>query len=136
MSVPDIVSIKNVSIALSLLCIFVLVNFMNANTNMNTNNLLTNTITNRSGTTHQQDDELTLLLKENQNLRKQLNHLSVSGNINSTEITASAFDDGNKSKNDIIYGHVHVAKTGGTSLNGMLANKFERVCGNKGNFIP
>ena len=26
-----------------------------------------------------------------------------------------------------------MAKTGGSSLNGMLANKFERVCGNKGN---
>lgn len=31
-----------------------------------------------------------------------------------------------------VYGHVHVAKTGGTSINGMLANQFERVCGNKG----
>ena len=28
-----------------------------------------------------------------------------------------------------MYGHVHIAKTGGTSLNGMLANGFERVCG-------
>lgn len=34
---------------------------------------------------------------------------------------------------NVIYGHVHIAKTGGTSLNGMLANRFERVCGNKGN---
>ena len=32
----------------------------------------------------------------------------------------------------ILYGHVHLAKTGGTSLNGMLANTFERVCGHKG----
>jgi len=32
-----------------------------------------------------------------------------------------------------MYGHIHIAKTGGTSLNGMLANKFERICGNKGN---
>ncbi|KAL9178442.1 hypothetical protein ACHAXT_003772 [Thalassiosira profunda] len=31
-----------------------------------------------------------------------------------------------------LYGHVHMAKTGGTSLNGLLANKFERVCGAKG----
>ena len=34
---------------------------------------------------------------------------------------------------NIIYGTIHVAKTGGSSLNDMLANKFERVCGNKGN---
>jgi hypothetical protein len=32
----------------------------------------------------------------------------------------------------ILMGHIHMAKTGGTSLNGMLANKFERVCGHKG----
>jgi hypothetical protein len=31
-----------------------------------------------------------------------------------------------------IFGHVHVAKTGGSSINVMLANKFERVCGHKG----
>lgn len=31
-----------------------------------------------------------------------------------------------------LYGHVHMAKTGGTSINGILANKFERVCGHKG----
>lgn len=32
----------------------------------------------------------------------------------------------------ILYGNLHVAKTGGTSLNGIMANKFERVCGHKG----
>ena len=31
-----------------------------------------------------------------------------------------------------VYGHVHVAKTGGTTLNGIMANKFTRVCGHKG----
>lgn len=33
---------------------------------------------------------------------------------------------------DSIYGHIHFAKTGGSSLNGLLANNYERVCGNKG----
>jgi len=33
---------------------------------------------------------------------------------------------------NVIYGHVHIAKTGGTSINGIFANKFERVCGHKG----
>ncbi|KAL7492199.1 hypothetical protein ACHAWT_001446 [Skeletonema menzelii] len=32
----------------------------------------------------------------------------------------------------ILYGHVHMAKTGGTSLNGIIANKFDNVCGHKG----
>ncbi len=30
-----------------------------------------------------------------------------------------------------IYGHVHMAKTGGTELNGLLAMGYERVCGHK-----
>lgn len=30
------------------------------------------------------------------------------------------------------YGHIHMAKTGGTTLNGFMALKFERVCGHKG----
>jgi hypothetical protein len=33
---------------------------------------------------------------------------------------------------NIMYGHLHMAKTGGTSLNGILANQFERICGHKG----
>jgi len=33
---------------------------------------------------------------------------------------------------DVIYGNIHIAKTGGTSINGILANNFERVCGHKG----
>ena len=32
----------------------------------------------------------------------------------------------------VIFGHLHMAKTGGTALNGELALNFERVCGNKG----
>lgn len=35
-------------------------------------------------------------------------------------------------KSNVIYGHIHMAKTGGTSINGQLASQFERVCGNKG----
>jgi len=31
-----------------------------------------------------------------------------------------------------IIGHIHIAKTGGTSLNGELALNYENVCGNKG----
>jgi hypothetical protein len=33
----------------------------------------------------------------------------------------------------MIFGHVHMAKTAGTEINGQLAQRFERVCGNKGN---
>lgn len=33
---------------------------------------------------------------------------------------------------DVIYGHIHMGKTGGTFLNGFLASKYERICGHKG----
>ena len=33
---------------------------------------------------------------------------------------------------ETVVGHVHVAKTAGTSLNGLLASRYERVCGHKG----
>lgn len=32
----------------------------------------------------------------------------------------------------VIFGHVHIPKTAGTSVNGELAARYERVCGNKG----
>jgi hypothetical protein len=31
-----------------------------------------------------------------------------------------------------IYGHIHMAKTGGTSINGNLSMHYERICGHKG----
>jgi hypothetical protein len=32
----------------------------------------------------------------------------------------------------VIFGHIHIAKTAGTEINGVLAQRFERVCGVKG----
>jgi hypothetical protein len=37
-----------------------------------------------------------------------------------------------KVHSDVLFGHVHMAKTAGTTLNGELAARFERVCGHKG----
>lgn len=60
---------------------------------------------------------------------------------------ASGYDDDNDNNNgnnnnnnpnnnyhypDKLYGHVHMAKTAGTTLNGELAARYERVCGHKG----
>ena len=33
---------------------------------------------------------------------------------------------------NIIYGHVHMVKTAGTTINGLLASSYDNVCGNKG----
>ena len=46
--------------------------------------------------------------------------------------TANARNSNNILHPPVLYGHVHMAKTGGTSLNGILANKFDHVCGHKG----
>lgn len=37
-----------------------------------------------------------------------------------------------QTQSNVLYGHVHIAKTAGTTLNGELAMHFERVCGQKG----
>jgi len=41
-------------------------------------------------------------------------------------------DDNNNNGSSVIYGHIHMAKTAGTTINGELASHFERVCGHKG----
>jgi len=49
------------------------------------------------------------------------------------EVRKSVNDDKNVNNNsNIIYGHLHIPKTGGTTLNGLMAARYERVCGNKG----
>ena len=48
----------------------------------------------------------------------------------STETTAAV--GGTREHTPVIYGHVHMAKTGGSSLNWVLANNFRHVCGHKG----
>lgn len=39
---------------------------------------------------------------------------------------------GSAVKPNAMYGHVHIPKTAGTTVNGELAARYERVCGNKG----
>mmetsp|Transcript_6223 Transcript_6223/g.9080 ORF Transcript_6223/g.9080 Transcript_6223/m.9080 type:complete len:318 (+) Transcript_6223:1813-2766(+) len=60
-------------------------------------------------------------------------NIRISLDLKGTHIDAVfATKDAATSHPPILYGHVHMAKTGGTSLNGILANTFERVCGHKG----
>jgi len=35
-------------------------------------------------------------------------------------------------KSNVVFGHLHFPKTGGTNLNGLMASKYDNVCGNKG----
>mmetsp|Transcript_23330 Transcript_23330/g.64729 ORF Transcript_23330/g.64729 Transcript_23330/m.64729 type:complete len:323 (+) Transcript_23330:255-1223(+) len=44
--------------------------------------------------------------------------------------TEKKIEDG---KPTIVYGHLHMTKTGGSNINGLLAAKYDNVCGNKGN---
>ena len=39
---------------------------------------------------------------------------------------------GGREREMVIFGHLHIAKTAGTTINGKLAFDFERVCGHKG----
>lgn len=56
-------------------------------------------------------------------------------------VTSTATSDGNYSNTapatgwvrpNVVFGHIHLAKTAGTTLNGLMASRFERVCGHKG----
>jgi hypothetical protein len=47
-------------------------------------------------------------------------------------VHAGTTNDGDNVRPDVVYGHVHMAKTAGTEINGKLASHFERVCGHKG----
>jgi hypothetical protein len=58
--------------------------------------------------------------------------LSPMRNMNSKNTSDPLLAPGRYVHPNKIYGTIHIAKTGGTSLNGILANKFERVCGHKG----
>ena len=54
-----------------------------------------------------------------------INHSNASTSYDAPDVSSYVYPN-------IMYGHVHIAKTGGTSVNGIFANKFERVCGHKG----
>jgi len=47
-------------------------------------------------------------------------------------VPVTSKDRHHHSTTSTIYGHVHIGKTAGTTINGRLANEFERVCGHKG----
>lgn len=108
-----------------IICVVALVSF-NTFIIPQLSSVITNDLrTNINQYNYSNEDDVLILRHEIQNLRQQLNHLSEPEG-------SSAFEYRDKSRNNIIYGHIHIAKTGGTSLNGMLANKFERICGHKG----
>jgi len=54
---------------------------------------------------------------------------SIHSNFNSKN--KASIDTGWRS-NDVTYGFLHAAKTGGSTINKILAIRYERVCGNKG----
>lgn len=54
-------------------------------------------------------------------IRKNTNKSNINSNMNSPTSTSNT-----------IYGHVHIPKTGGSNLNGLMAAKYDNVCGNKG----
>lgn len=66
-------------------------------------------------------------------------HLLLAGNINFGNHECMTITNDESSKGQagftfppMIFGHIHMAKTAGTEINGELAQRFERVCGQKG----
>eukprot|EP00588_Corethron_pennatum_P000169 CAMPEP_0194300166 /NCGR_PEP_ID=MMETSP0169-20130528/61110_1 /TAXON_ID=218684 /ORGANISM="Corethron pennatum, Strain L29A3" /LENGTH=346 /DNA_ID=CAMNT_0039050313 /DNA_START=312 /DNA_END=1349 /DNA_ORIENTATION=+ len=57
---------------------------------------------------------------------------SLKDRYSSGEISNHVTADGGWRPNDVLYGFVHIPKTAGTEVNGELAMRYERVCGNKG----
>ena len=49
-----------------------------------------------------------------------------------TTKSSSLLLDSETNSNNIIYGHLHFPKTGGSNLNGRMAATYDNVCGNKG----
>jgi len=49
-----------------------------------------------------------------------------------TDGSVTSAGGGGRKPNAVVYGLLHMAKTGGTTINGELAMRYERVCGNKG----
>ena len=76
-----------------------------------------------------QHDEVSHLKEEANELNVEVNLLRSKQN---KSVKRQLFNGFTREKENLIYCHVHIAKTGGTALNGILANKYERVCGNKG----
>mmetsp|Transcript_5627 Transcript_5627/g.10175 ORF Transcript_5627/g.10175 Transcript_5627/m.10175 type:complete len:299 (+) Transcript_5627:3-899(+) len=54
-------------------------------------------------------------------------HGKWAGTVNMINVNGGGYTQPNK-----LFGHIHIAKSGGTTLNAMLANRYERVCGHKG----
>lgn len=70
---------------------------------------------------------------KDQNAKLLQSRLSKSNYSTSTSNYELIHNNNDESSNyTITYGHIHMAKTGGTALNGMLALNYERVCGHKG----
>jgi hypothetical protein len=59
-----------------------------------------------------------------------LNAASAANNVTSTVTKTESMTEWKR--DNVIYGHIHMAKTAGTTINGELASHFERVCGHKG----
>jgi hypothetical protein len=68
------------------------------------------------------------LLSENLRMEKLLSQLSAE-NRRREKLLAETHPNASKG---VVFGHLHFAKTSGTTLNGNLSMHFERVCGNKG----
>ena len=91
-------------------------------------------INNMSNEMGQMSSERASLLQANSHLKEQLSRLPVGGVVVQGGASRPGWGRNGSSATSSppLFGHVHIAKTSGTSLNGNMSLHFERVCGNKG----
>lgn len=70
----------------------------------------------------------------NWELAKQVDSLAVNNSHHSAQLLSSKSDPAllPYRRPPVVFGHMHISKTGGTTLNGNLSVLFERVCGHRG----
>jgi hypothetical protein len=81
---------------------------------------------------HSTSTVTTTMNNNNNNINNNHNGLTYHTITNTTSNTNNNNNNNNNNKQIVIYGHLHKDKTGGTNLNGLMAAKFDNVCGNKG----
>jgi hypothetical protein len=94
---------------------------------------LSNNYTNQTTTAvglHVQEVPTTIIKKKKHNDNNESNNDNDERNSSNNNGNGGIYK--NIKKYQKIYGHLHFPKTAGSSLNSIMASKYERVCGNKG----
>jgi hypothetical protein len=129
--------VKIKSISNNVIIIFVLL-IINIGLIITLSNNYTNQTTTAVGLHNVREVSTTIIKKKKHNDNNESNNNNNDESNSSSNILYNNGNNGgiyknlNKHQYQKIYGHLHFPKTAGSSLNSLMASKYERVCGNKG----